>query len=70
LSWGIKITVSRKESHGMNQNRMVHLGSSSHWQSHNHRSQLGAEQRSDLGCQWLNIAEHVPSFVDLKWVLI
>lgn len=30
LSWGIKITISWKESHGMNQNKMVHLGSGSH----------------------------------------
>jgi len=41
-------------------------GSFGQWQSHNQRTQIGAEQRSDLGCQWLNIAECVPSFVDLK----
>jgi len=70
LSWGIKITISWEESHGMNQNKMVHLGSGSHWQSHNCRTQTGAEQHSDLGCLWLNIAEHVPNFVDLKSVLI
>jgi hypothetical protein len=30
LSWDIKITISRTLSHGMNQNKMVHLGSSGH----------------------------------------
>lgn len=68
--WDIKIKISWKESHGMNQNKMVHLDSGSHWQLHNQSTQIGAEQGSDLGCQWLNITEHVPSFVDVKSVLI
>jgi hypothetical protein len=28
--WDIKIKISWKESHGMNQNKMVHLDSGSH----------------------------------------
>jgi hypothetical protein len=56
-----KITITGKKSHAMSQNKKIHLGSGSHWQSHNQRIQTGAEQ----GSRSVRHLQHVPRFLDL-----